>query len=190
MSDEITPYQVVPKTPLAGSAAADIREQGEISRRKFPFVLTTAWLTLTAALGGLTSILGRFLFPNVLFEPVQKFKAGFVADYAVGEVDERWKDKFGVWVVRNEDVMYALLTICTHLGCTPNWLPSQNKFKCPCHGSGYYKSGVNFEGPAPRPLERAKIFVDIADGQVVIDKSRKFNQERGEWTDPESFIKM
>jgi cytochrome b6-f complex iron-sulfur subunit len=92
--------------------------------------------------------------------------------------------------VRNEEIMYALLTICTHLGCTPNWLPSQNKFKCPCHGSGYYRDGVNFEGPAPRPLERAKIFVDIADGQIVIDKSRKFNQERGEWTDPESFIKM
>ena len=89
MADDITPYQVTPKTPLAGSAAAEIREQGEISRRSFPVVLTTAWIALSAALGGLASILGRFLFPNVLFEPVQKFKAGQVADYAVGEVDER-----------------------------------------------------------------------------------------------------
>ncbi len=88
MSEEITPYQVVPKTPLAGSAAAEIREQGEITRRSFPLVITAAWLSLTAALGGLASVLGRFMFPNVLFEPVQKFKAGFVNDYAVGEVDE------------------------------------------------------------------------------------------------------
>src|ERR1051326_8382535 len=95
MADDTTPYQVTPKTPLAGSAAADIREQGEISRRSFPFVLTSAWIALTAALGGLASILGRFLFPNVLFEPVQKFKAGHVADYSVGEVDERWKFKAG-----------------------------------------------------------------------------------------------
>ena len=29
MSEQITPYQVAPKTPLAGSAASDIREQGE-----------------------------------------------------------------------------------------------------------------------------------------------------------------
>jgi len=90
MSEQITPYQVAPKTPLAGSAAAEIREQGEISRRKFPFVLTSAWLLLTGAVGGLASILGRFLFPNVLFEPVQKFKAGLPSDYSVGEVDERW----------------------------------------------------------------------------------------------------
>jgi nitrite reductase/ring-hydroxylating ferredoxin subunit len=46
---------------------------------------------------------------------------------------------------------YALFTICTHLGCTPNYLSAENKFKCPCHGSGYRLTGVNFEGPAPRP---------------------------------------
>ena len=169
MSEELTPYQVVPKTPLAGSAAADIREQGEISRRSFPFVLTLAWVSLTAALGGLASVLGRFMFPNVLFEPVQKFKAGQMSDYAVGEVDERWKDKFGIWLVRTEEVMYALIAVCTHLGCT---------------------SGVNFEGPTPRPLERAKIFLDPSDGQIVVDKSKQFHQERGEWVDPESFIKL
>lgn len=190
MAEEITPYQVAPKTPLAGSAAAEIREQAEITRRSFPVVLTTAWVALAAALGGLGGILGRFLFPNVLFEPVQKFKAGLPGDYSVGEVDERWKDKYGIWVVRTEEMMYALITVCTHLGCTPNWLPSQNKFKCPCHGSGYYRTGVNFEGPAPRPLERAKIYIDTADGNIVIDKSKQFHQERGEWVDPESFLKV
>src|SRR5436853_7675010 len=104
MADETPSYQVTPKTPLAGSAAADIREQGEISRRTFPLVLTTAWFALAAALGGLTSILVRFLFPNVLFEPVQKFKAGRVADYSVGAVDERCKEKFGFWNLRTDQV--------------------------------------------------------------------------------------
>ena len=52
---------------------------------------------------------------------------------------------------------YAIVTICTHLGCTPNFLAAENKFKCPCHGSGFRTSGVNFEGPAPRPLQRARI---------------------------------
>ncbi|HUP59792.1 MAG TPA: Rieske 2Fe-2S domain-containing protein [Thermoanaerobaculia bacterium] len=190
MSEQITPYQVNPKTPLAGSAAADIREQGEITRRRFPVVLTLAWGALAAALGGLASVLGRFMFPNVLFEPVQKFKAGFPSDYTVGEVDERWKEKYGIWVVRNEEMMYALITTCTHLGCQPNWLPSQNKFKCPCHGSGFYRTGINFEGPAPRPLERARVFIDTADGQIVVDKSVQFHQERGEWVNPESFLKV
>ena len=195
MSEEITPYQVVPKTPLAGSAAADIREQGEMTRRSFPFVITAAWLALTAALGGLASVLGRFMFPNVLFEPVQKFKAGLPGDYSVGEVDERWKEKFGIWIVRTPDDLeqhasgfYALFTICTHLGCTPNYLPAENKFKCPCHGSGYRLSGINFEGPTPRPLERARIAV-ADDGQILVDKSRHFQWELGQWKDPEPFLK-
>ena len=65
MSEEITPYQVVPKTPLAGSAAADIREQGEMTRRSFPFVIPAAWLALTTALGGLASVLKPFIIPNI-----------------------------------------------------------------------------------------------------------------------------
>ena len=190
MANELTPYEITPKTPLAGSAAADIREQGEITRRGFSVVLTIAWTALAAALGGLASVMGRFMFPNVLFEPVSKFKAGSPRDYAIGEVDERWKEKYGVWVVRTDEVLYALITTCTHLGCTPNWLPSQNKFKCPCHGSGFYKTGINFEGPAPRPLERARVSIDLSDGQVIIDKSKQFHFERGEWADPESYLKV
>src|SRR5204862_8105987 len=96
MSEQITPYQVTPKTPLAGSAASDIREQGEITPRKFPFVLTTAWGALSAALSRLASVLGRFLFLNVFFQPVQKFKAGPANDCSVGAVDERWNEKYGI----------------------------------------------------------------------------------------------
>ena len=54
------------------------------------------------------------------------------------------------------NLFFALSTVCTHLGCTPNWLPVESKFKCPCHGSGFRMTGIHFEGPAPRPLERFK----------------------------------
>jgi cytochrome b6-f complex iron-sulfur subunit len=77
--------------------------------------------------------------------------------------------------------------VCTHLGCTPNWLEGEQKFKCPCHGSGFYKDGINFEGPAPRPLERFAIRVSD-DGQLEVDRSRKFQQELGQWEDPLSFV--
>jgi Rieske Fe-S protein len=86
--------------------------------------------------------------------------------------------------------VYALVARCTHLGCTPNWLAAQNKFKCPCHGSGYYMSGVNFEGPTPRPLERAEIGISADDGQLVVDTATRFLYERGQWSDPKSFVKM
>jgi len=116
----------------------------------------------------------------------QMVKAGL---YQAGEVDERWKEKYQVWIVRNTEMVYALITVCTHLGCIPNWLAAQNKFKCPCHGSGYYRSGINFEGPTPRPLERAAISISPDDGQIFIDKARKFLYEKGQWTDPAAFIR-
>ena len=115
------------------------------------------------------------------------FKAGVPDDYDVGVVDTRWVDKYGVWIIRTLEGMYALSTICTHLGCKPSWLDTEQKFKCPCHGSGFYKSGVNFEGPAPRPLERFRIVL-ADDGKILVDKGKKFQQEKGEWNDPESFL--
>ena len=86
-------------------------------------------------------------------------------------------------------MIYALIAICTHLGCTPNWLSEEQKFKCPCHGSGYYKSGINFEGPTPRPLERAAISL-ASDGQILVDKNVMFRFEKGEWNNPGSFLKV
>jgi cytochrome b6-f complex iron-sulfur subunit len=153
-----------------------------------------AWGAFSAASAAALAASGRFMFPNVLNEPPQQFKAGFPNEYGSG-VDERWKEKFGVWIVRTpEDLVqaasgfYALSVTCTHLGCTPNYLPAEAKFKCPCHGSGFRTTGINFEGPAPRPLERCRVVL-ADDGQILIDKSRRFQFELGQWTDPESFLK-
>lgn len=158
-----------------------------MDRRSFIKWLAIGWSAFAAILAGYGSLVMRFLFPNVLFEPKQSFRAGYPNEYQPGEVSERWKTAHAVWIVRDAEKIYALSTVCTHLGCTPNWLPNDNKFKCPCHGSGFYTTGINFEGPAPRPLERFKIFLSD-DGEIVIDKTQKFQQEKGEWSDPESFI--
>jgi cytochrome b6-f complex iron-sulfur subunit len=156
--------------------------------------LGLAWGAFSAASAAALAATGRFMFPNVLNEPPQQFKAGFPNEYGTG-VDERWKEKFGIWLVRTPDDIvahaggfYALISTCTHLGCTPNFLSAENKFKCPCHGSGFRTTGINFEGPAPRPLERARIVL-ADDGQLLVDKSRKFQYELGQWADPEAFLK-
>ena len=177
-----TPAAAKPATPAAAPAA------GGVSRRGFFSWAAVGWVGFTAAIGGCTAAFNRFLFPNVLFEPPLRFKVGRPEDFPAGVVDERFKETRGVWVVNQDGRLYALIAICTHLGCPPNWLAEQNKFKCPCHGSGYYKSGVNFEGPTPRPLERAAISVDPADGQLIIDKGRKFLFEAGQWDDPASYV--
>jgi len=161
--------------------------RGETDRRGFFSWLALGWIAFTAGFAMLGTIAIRFLFPNVLFEPPSSFKAGFPSEFTVGAVDLRFKAKYGVWLVRDEKSIYALSTVCTHLGCTPNWLNAEQKFKCPCHGSGFYKSGINFEGPAPRPLERYRIYL-ADDGQIVVDKNSKYQQEKGQWSNPDSFV--
>jgi cytochrome b6-f complex iron-sulfur subunit len=151
-----------------------------------------AWTTFTASMIGMVLWTVRFLVPNTNNDPPSTFKAGRPEDYALNEV-VAYKDK-GTWIVRAKDengwdILYALSTTCTHLGCTPNWLEDAKKFKCPCHGSGFYITGVNFEGPAPRPLERWAIKKGD-DGRVLVDKSVKFQKELGQWTNPDSYIKM
>lgn len=158
-----------------------------MERREFIKWSVVGWSAFAAVVGGYSSMVVRYLFPNVLFEPVQTFRAGFPDEYEPRTVSERFKDQYGVWIVRDEEKIYALSTVCTHLGCTPNYAPSEGKFKCPCHGSGFYTNGINFEGPAPRPLERFKIVLSD-EGDILVDKTKKYQEEKGEWSDPESFI--
>jgi len=191
-----SPGGAAAKAPAqASAAAASTRDPDDMS----PLVNRRVWIGLawgafSAASAAALAATGRFMFPNVLNEPPQQFKAGFPNEYGMG-VDERWKEKFAIWLVRTPDDVvahasgfYALITVCPHLGCTPNFLSAEDKFKCPCHGSGFRSSGINFEGPSPRPIERARVVL-ADDGQILVDKSRKFQYELGQWTDPEAFLK-
>lgn len=164
------------------------RIKQSLNRREFFSYLAVGWTAFAAASAGLLGLAFRFSYPNVNFEPEMDFVAGFPTDYEDG-VDERWKNGFGVWIFKSEGKLVALSNICTHLGCIPNWLPAENKFKCPCHGSGYYPNGVNFEGPAPRPLERYKIGL-TPEGTIKIDKTKIYRYEKGQWDNPNSFLSV
>ena len=163
----------------------------DLASRREVFWMSAGWGLFGWASMTSVGMLVSYLFPRAPFDPKQVFRVGYPEEYPPDTVSEAYKKKNGVWICNEEyngqQILYALFTICTHLGCTPNWLEADAKFKCPCHGSGFYPSGVNFEGPAPRPLERAKIYIGD-DGQVVVDKTKKFQQEKGQWDDPDSFI--
>ena len=72
----------------------------------------------------LTALVGfiRSAFPRVLFQPPATFKAGLPSDYALGEVSEKYIQAFRVWIIREDEDIYAIFAKCTHLGCTPRWL--------------------------------------------------------------------
>ncbi len=189
---------VVPPMPVkpdyAKPTAAKATKQQVVERRAFLFgmsALAVGFSALSATAAAWTLGTVRFMFPNILREPPSRFSVGTTDKFPAGQVEERFKAQFGVWIVNTEyngqQQIVALKSVCTHLGCTPNWLEAEQKFKCPCHGSGFYKDGINFEGPAPRPLERYAIGIG-SDGSIEVDKSRTFQEEMGQWNDPACFI--
>ena len=129
-----------------------------------------------ASCGIVVAILGvigggvlRFLYPRALYEASKIFKVGSPESYKIGSVN--LVTGRGVWIVREQEGFYAILAKCTHLGCQPIWYEDQQGFKCPCHGSRFHKDGVNFAGPAPRPLDR--LYLSLAsDGRLEVDKGK------------------
>lgn len=189
---------VVPPMPTkpeyAKPAAQRSKADEKAERRAFLFgfsALAVGFTAMGATFAVWTLETVRFMFPNILREPPSRFTVGSPGDFPPGQVEEKFKAQFGVWIVNTEfngqQQIVALKSVCTHLGCTPNWLEAEQKFKCPCHGSGFYKDGINFEGPAPRPLERYAVSI-APSGEIEVDKSRTFQEEMGQWSDPASFI--
>jgi cytochrome b6-f complex iron-sulfur subunit len=64
----------------------------------------------------------------------------------------------------------AIYKVCTHLGCIYAWVDANNRFECPCHGSKYRLDGRRIEDPAPRNLDRFKLFA-LDESENVIAES-------------------
>jgi len=183
------PVAAKPKLPVKSQMSRRSAVQSISALLISPFALACVAMSAIAGAWGLG--IARFMMPNMVLELPSKFKVGPPSDFPPGTVSEKYKASRGVWIIHStqydgRDLIYGLLSICTHLGCTPNWLEGEQKFKCPCHGSGFYITGINFEGPAPRPLERVGLR-RAEDGMLEVDKSIKFQEELGQWSDTKSY---
>ncbi len=140
--------------------------KADVTRRSF-VRLTLGWLASAFAVVASTAGTVRFLVPNVLFEPSQRFKAGKPEDYPDGSVtfmeDER------VFLVRKGNTFRCLSSICTHLGCTVN--RSDHGYHCPCHGSVFDEQGTVKGGPAPRGLDWFAVSLS-KDKRLLVDKGQ------------------
>jgi len=181
-----TPAVGTSRAAAAGGIASIGPENSEINQQRRRLV----WSAVAAFLVAWFLAFFRFFLPRTLFEPATSFKIGYPEEYGLG-VDTKFQQKYRIWIDRTPDRIFVIYARCTHLGCTPDWKPSENKFKCPCHGSGYDSEGINFEGPAPRPMDRAK--VDIApDGQILVDVSKLYQWPKGQpsqFNDPGAFLR-
>ena len=144
---------------------------------------------LLASIAGMGTAMVRSLVPNVLYEPSRRFKAGLPDHFPEGATfieDQR------VFIFREQKAFYAISAVCQHLGCTVKLvslnqpktvtvdgrpIEEHREFHCPCHGSKYYGNGVNYAGPAPRPLTWYRLAVSPDDGQLIVDLSEPVNRD-------------
>jgi len=143
-----------------------VERPAPLSRREF---LQYIWASsLLLVMGGAGGAILWFAFP--------RFKAGefggvfTLSTEVIPSVDsapvENSEGRF--WLVNTESYgVLALYKVCTHLGCLYKWVPLNNRFECPCHGSKYQLDGTYIEGPAPRSLDRFVIEALNGNGEVV-----------------------
>ena len=161
----------------AGAATLTAGTSDEVvdeNRRGFVKKLTVT--TLVLGLGGAIVECGRFLEPNVLYEPSRVFKVGELSTFPIGSrivIEGR-----GIEIVREKDGIHAVSLVCTHLGCLlkPVLNDPEVGYACPCHGSTFAPKGEVLGGPAPRDLPWYEIYMDHT-GTLVVDTS-KVNHKR------------
>ena len=66
----------------------------------------------------------------------------------------------------------AIYKVCVHLGCLYKWVPTNDRFECPCHGSKYLLNGVRIDGPARRNLDTLIMQVVDGAGKVLAETKR------------------
>lgn len=112
------------------------------------FLGLAAWWSAAAAL--LFGFFGAMRLPKaaVLPSPYKKFKVFLPASLASGQAYTPVGRAVAIY--KEGSQVYALSTICTHLGCIVK--ATDNGFDCPCHGSKFAKDGSVLKGPAPKGL--------------------------------------
>lgn len=113
-----------------------------------------------AALGAL-----RLPMPAVFPESNPRVKIGPPEAYPPGSATHL--NDLGIWVHHDDKGLYAISSVCTHLGCITKREKS-GSFRCPCHGSVFDEEGRVVAGPAPKRLDRLALSLS-PDGQVLVD---------------------
>jgi cytochrome b6-f complex iron-sulfur subunit len=152
--------------------------QENLSRRKFFVAAGNAAIGI-AALGSLGVTLD-YLYPKVLLELPRRFVIGVLANMQPNSVTFDAEHRLIVFRDR-QGYFYALSAVCTHLGCITQWKESgiqghpDGVIACPCHGSIFSKTGDVIRGPAPRSLDRFKLYLE--DDRVIVDMSETVSEQ-------------
>jgi nitrite reductase/ring-hydroxylating ferredoxin subunit len=74
-----------------------------------------------------------------------------------------------VAILRDPEGVFAISTICTHLGCIVK--QAADGFHCPCHGSRFAPDGGVVRGPAPKALAWLAV-TSVGGGTFIVDEGK------------------
>lgn len=132
-------------------------EKNEISTRR-SFLEKIGKFSFFAGFVGIFGSTMRFLLPNVLYEPPTTFTIGKRDDFPPDSTT--FLEENRLFIFNKPEGLFAISSICTHLGCNVGWNDNEKMFDCPCHGSTFDKNGKNIDGPAPSPLKWYQLTLD------------------------------
>ena len=121
-----------------------------ISRRDM-LGLSSLWMTAGSMLFALVGAL-RLPRAAVLDSPSKRVRLSLPETLAAGTAFVPPGRSMAVF--RDEEGVFAISTVCTHLGCIVK--PTAEGFECPCHGSRFDVAGEVLHGPAAKPLEATR----------------------------------
>ena len=120
----------------------------------------------------------RFFFPRALYEPKTKFTIGYPVGFRVrrGHQIPEGPPNLGGPQHRGNFRHHCHL----HSSGLHARLETQRKqIQVPVPRQRLRSEGINFEGPAPRPMDRAHVELD-PQGQIVVDVSHSYSWPKGE----------
>lgn len=128
--------------------------------------MAALWSTASALFLALLGI-GRLPRAAVLPSPSKKFRVTLPESMALGSAFI--PPGRSVAIVRDLEGVFAVSTICTHLGCIVK--QAADGFHCPCHGSAFAPDGTVLKGPAPKSLPWLSVTA-VGGGTYVVDEGR------------------
>jgi cytochrome b6-f complex iron-sulfur subunit len=114
----------------------------------------------------------RFFLPRVLFEPATVFKE-YPADYALG-IDEKYLQKYRIWVDRTPGRLFVIYARCTHLGALQIGSRRRTNSSSRATAAATTARELAWKNPAPRPMDRAQLEL-APDGQIVVDAGHLYS---------------
>ena len=97
---------------------------------------------------------------------------GPASDYPAGTASVKYQVKYGIIIANDSGTRIALLSKCTHLGCTNlAWVENIRGYECPCHHSKFTILGVPTAGPAKKNLAMVSCKQE-PDGTLTVDLTK------------------